>query len=192
MKGVIANQGITQEGLFRITAKPTEINPLRQQLELDQSYIYSDVNSHVPANLLKEWLRNLSDRIIPTRYYREIISHESDLKSLVSSLEKLPEINRKVLFKLLHFLQKVVAEKKNLMDARALAIVMSPNLFETPSDEDLAALSAAISLTSTLSSSPTNTQVPPVNLVLQLGLAQAEIKIVELMISELVFVPLPW
>ena len=103
----------------------------------------------------------MEERLIPASHYQDVISAASDTRLLIASVQKLPALNLKILVRLIAFLRSLALQAENLMDARALAIVISPNLFETPVFTDEAELTQ------------------------QLTLTQAETKIIEILIKEL-------
>ncbi|KJH46045.1 RhoGAP domain protein [Dictyocaulus viviparus] len=124
------------EGLFRVPADPDQLMTTRARLDMFVIPVVHD--AHVPAGLLKLWLRQLPEPLIPNTFYRRaLISPENPLE--VSRLiQALPNINRLVLAKLVSCLQElsredVVAYTK--MDASNLAMVMAPNVLRCESED---------------------------------------------------------
>jgi hypothetical protein len=85
---------------------------LKLRLERGQYDISGVTDPNVPAGLLKFWLRDLADPLIPTEYYADCIAHCEDARVAVSVVQKLPEINRRVVNFMIKFLQ-VVADPAN-------------------------------------------------------------------------------
>ena len=135
--------GFTAEGIFRLSVSSDELLSARKRLEKGD-YTLSIDSPHVPAALLKAWLRDLSSPLIPSTLYNQSIelgklspssffddpntAHITALTQLVTSL---PVLNRRVLYVLLVFLcrlsepQWVEASRMSVMN---LAIVFAPGL----------------------------------------------------------------
>ena len=139
--------GFTAEGIFRLSVSSDELLSARKRLEKGEYALSSIDSPHVPAALLKAWLRDLSSPLIPSTLYAQSIelgklspssffddpntAHITALTQLVSSL---PQLNRRVLYVLLTFLcrlsdpQWVEASRMSVMN---LAIVFAPGLLRT-------------------------------------------------------------
>ena len=136
--------GFTAEGIFRLSVSSDELLSARKRLEKGD-YILSSIDSpHVPAALLKAWLRDLSVPLIPATLYAQSIelgklspssffedSNTMHLAALTQLVSNLPVLNRRVLYVLLVFLcrlsepQWVEASRMSVMN---LAIVFAPGL----------------------------------------------------------------
>jgi len=133
MSDIRSSGGQKQPGLFRIKAKPEEVQALRASYEKDPSFVYDkSTNPHVPATLLKEWLRELADPVIPRSLYNRFVELAQSADAILALIQELPEVNQNVLFHLLALVQYVSVHDDNLMDSHALAVMLSPSLFRCP------------------------------------------------------------
>ena len=64
IKALVDLGGLVEEGIFRLSVDKTSLNNLKEQFELG-NYNIPTINPHVPACLLKDWLVNLPEAIIP-------------------------------------------------------------------------------------------------------------------------------
>lgn len=126
----------TNEGLFRKTGSLLRQKELRMKIENGESWNEAQPND--VASLLKQWLRELPEPLIPT-YLHDVFarclllsSEEDKLQSVLLSCLLLPPENLNTLAHLLSFLSLLVSHScTNKMDAHNLAIIMTPNLLHT-------------------------------------------------------------
>ncbi|ORZ21219.1 hypothetical protein BCR42DRAFT_407104, partial [Absidia repens] len=145
--------GHSTEGVFRIPGLADMVSLLKTQINSD--YILDgghefprakDLNicgddPNVPASLLRLWLRELPTPLIPETYYEQCINGASNLDSVTSIVDSLPEVNRHILLYTIGFLQEFLSPdvyKLTLMAVDSLAIVFAPNFFRAPLTDDLA------------------------------------------------------
>lgn len=131
--------GTKLEGIFRISAAVEEIQKLRDELE-SGNYSVTCHSPHVPANVLKCWLRELESPLIPNDFYMECMrvgKEESEdfvkpCVALSTIFKKLPKINLRSIQILLEVLQAVVQDESiNKMTDRAIAVVFAPSFFRS-------------------------------------------------------------
>lgn len=133
------NDGHKAEGIFRVSAAVEEIQALRDQIE-SSNYCYQFSTPHVPANLLKYWLRELSDPLIPQELGKEALKiGQTDPETLTEPsvniqrlMKKLPKLNVaviKVVISLAHLVTE--NEASNRMNLHALAVVFAPSFFRS-------------------------------------------------------------
>lgn len=92
---------------------------------------------HVLASLMKLWLRELCDPLVPEEMYNECITNSKDPTACVQLVERLPTINRRVILFVISFLQLFLEERiqsTTKMTPANLALVMAPNLLRCNSD----------------------------------------------------------
>ncbi|CAL7942001.1 unnamed protein product [Xylocopa violacea] len=142
---VLARGGILTEGIFRVSADADEVSALKSCLDRfeDGTKMIMSLDAHAPASLLKLWVRELYEPLIPDSFYTECVSMRHDdvdasAANVAALVDRLPELNRRVLCHLIRFLQifarpEVVVRTK--MDANNLAMVMAPNILRCTSQD---------------------------------------------------------
>lgn len=67
--------GVNAEGVFRLAHQQNELQMLREKFETGDYTLPAAITSpHAPAGLLKQWLRSLTDSIIPVAVYNDWIN----------------------------------------------------------------------------------------------------------------------
>ncbi|KAF9467343.1 hypothetical protein BDZ94DRAFT_1287753 [Collybia nuda] len=135
--GILALGGPKSEGIFRVPGDGDSVSELK--LRIDRGYYTLDgVNDpHVLASLMKLWLRELCDPLVPEEMYNECITSSQDADACVRIVERLPTINRRVVLFVISFLQLFLEERiqsVTKMTPANLALVMAPNLLRCNSD----------------------------------------------------------
>ncbi|KAJ3097429.1 hypothetical protein HDU97_004877 [Phlyctochytrium planicorne] len=140
---ILKLNGPQTEGIFRVPGDADMVNELRCRVEKG-NYDYSGITDpNVPSSLLKFWLRDLADPLIPSDMYDPCIKigaeeGRTDAGMVAFNIvSALPEINRRVAMYLLKFL-KVVGDPSNQpitrMTTANIAMVFAPNFLRCPSD----------------------------------------------------------
>jgi RhoGAP domain/MyTH4 domain len=134
---VLQLNGPQTEGIFRVPADSECI--AANKVLLDRA-VYDASNfkdAHIAASLLKLWLRELEEPLIPSEFYDRSVNNCHDPDYLFQLLNSLPEVNRHVAFTLLSFL-KVFAQPENSaatkMTIDNLAMVFAPSFLRCPFD----------------------------------------------------------
>jgi len=160
--------GLEQEGIFRVSASADQVRNWKKKLdEVGGSQLKMDDmprdQLHLSCALLKEFLRSMTEPVIPTSNYSAAIAmakkHASssaaggnDISSpltltgairaeIHSWLSTLPTVNQRVLHALAHFMSEVVSERNvvsNRMSVENLAIVFAPCLLRNVSMDNAA------------------------------------------------------
>ncbi|THH00833.1 hypothetical protein EW026_g1764 [Hermanssonia centrifuga] len=135
--GILALGGTKSEGIFRVPGDGDTVPELK--LRIDKGYYTLDGfdDPHVLASLLKLWLRELADPLIPDELYNDCITESSDPEACVMIVHRLPTINRRVVLFVVSFLQLFLEDKVQTitkMTAPNLALVMAPNLLRCSSE----------------------------------------------------------
>ena len=135
--GILALGGMKSEGIFRVPGDGDSVSELK--LRIDKGYYtlngFDDPN--ILASLLKLWLRELADPLIPDEMYNDCIAEAQDPEACVMIVHRLPTINRRVVLFVVSFLQLFLDEKVQTvtkMTAPNLALVMAPNLLRCSSE----------------------------------------------------------
>lgn len=109
---VLVRGGTVTEGIFRVSADADEVSALKSCLDRfeDGAILAASQDAHAPASLLKLWVRELYEPLIPDSFYPECVSMRHDdpeisAANIAGVVERLPDLNRRVLCHLVHFLQ---------------------------------------------------------------------------------------
>lgn len=134
--GILALGGPKAEGIFRVPGDGDSVSELK--LRIDRGYYNLDGvdDPHVLASLMKLWLRELCDPLIPEELYNDCIKSE-DANACVKIIQRLPTVNRRVVLFVVSFLQLFVEDKVQAvtkMTPANLALVMAPNLLRCSSE----------------------------------------------------------
>ncbi|TFK87015.1 RhoGAP-domain-containing protein [Polyporus arcularius HHB13444] len=138
--GILALGGTKSEGIFRVPGDGDLVSELK--LRIDKGYYSLDGvdDPHVLASLLKLWLRELCDPLVPDELYNDCITNSHDPEACVQIVHRLPTINRRVVLFVISFLQLFLEEKTQAvtkMTSVNLALVMAPNLLRCNSESML-------------------------------------------------------
>merc|ERR1719471_383436 len=134
--------GFQTEGIFRKAANQNEKNELRRQL-LRGDYTIRSTNPHVPACVMKDWLRNLKEPLIPHNYYHYAIDMAKENRLNAEQfdifLSQLDRSRRNTIIYLVRFLRELLAPPNpevTLMTLKNIAIVIGPNILRYPTLSD--------------------------------------------------------
>ncbi len=150
---ILRLNGSTTEGIFRVPADMEEVQSLKSRIDQWEVVVCRDC--HTAASLLKMWLRDLYEPLIPDSFYDECIALAVNLdkqtnssnaaspeksKRLSTLVSRMPEINALVLTYLVRFLQlfaRPEVANNTKMDDSNLATVFAPNCLRCPSNDPL-------------------------------------------------------
>jgi hypothetical protein len=135
--GMLALGGTKAEGIFRVPGDGDSVSELK--LRIDRGYYtLDDVDDpHILASLMKLWLRELCDPLVPEEMYNDCITNSKDPAACVQMVQRLPTINRRVVLFVISFLQLFLKDEIQAvtkMTPANLALVMAPNLLRCNSD----------------------------------------------------------
>ncbi|KAK7472964.1 hypothetical protein VKT23_001068 [Stygiomarasmius scandens] len=135
--GILALGGTKAEGIFRVPGDGDSVSELK--LRIDRGYYNLDGvdDPHILASLMKLWLRELCDPLIPEEMYNECVTNAKDPDACIHIVQRLPTINRRVVLFIISFLQMFLEDKVQAitkMTPANLALVMAPNLLRCNSD----------------------------------------------------------
>jgi hypothetical protein len=131
------------EGIFRIACNHAELNDVVNNLEREQfSVLYNALSPHLIANLLKKWLRELKEPIIPFDLHPACVElgndEEKDSQKIIEILQLLPQVNQNVLGEILSLIREVIKnEAVNKMGTENMALLLSPSLLRHPQKNSL-------------------------------------------------------
>ncbi|KAI0027659.1 Rho GTPase activation protein [Vararia minispora EC-137] len=135
--GILALGGTRAEGLFRVPGDGDAVAALRTRIDRGVYTLDGIDDPHVPASLLKLWLRELREPLVPDELYNECIAYAHDPDACVAVVERLPTVNRRVVLFVVSFLQMFLEERVlavTKMTSANLALVMAPNLLRCGSE----------------------------------------------------------
>jgi len=131
--------GFDVEGIFRVPGDTEQVYALRIQLDNGNYEVDLD-DPNTPASLLKLWLRELEEPLVPVELYDACINscmqNENNSEGAVEVLEQLPQVNKLTALFVVHFLKEVsVNQEVNKMSINNLAMVFAPNFLRCPSED---------------------------------------------------------
>ncbi|GAB5363723.1 hypothetical protein AAMO2058_000908300 [Amorphochlora amoebiformis] len=136
--------GFKTEGIFRVPAATTELNRLKELIQRPEYKIPPNTSPHVPAGLLKDFLRKLREPLVPTELYEKCLAvgkkDEGEEKVLHDILSRLPKVNQAIVRHLVELASIISAPKNveiNKMTMSNLAMVFSPSVLRNPSTDPL-------------------------------------------------------
>lgn len=142
---IIANQGPQTEGIFRVPADSSQIAQYRAKLEKEfaddvtQMSMAPNKDPNVSAGLLKLWLRELGEPLVPNEFYDDIlamVNRNAPFPVIEEFLKNnLPPIHVTVLLFLIRFLHKFApfASISKMTEAN-IAMVFAPSILRCPSN----------------------------------------------------------
>ncbi|XP_076006957.1 rho GTPase-activating protein 25 [Genypterus blacodes] len=142
----ITEHGLQEEGIFRLPGQDNAVKQFRDAFDAGERPSFpSDTDVHTVASLLKLYLRELPEPVVPWTQYQDFLDCTSTLDStpgtqgrekMVKQISLLPRINYNLLSYICRFLFEVQLNSKvNKMNVENLATVMGINLLK-PQIED--------------------------------------------------------
>ena len=129
--------GLKSEGLFRVPGDVDSIAELKLSIENGKYEMGNISDPNVPASLLKFWLRDLADPLIPSEFYDRCTACSEKADELAKILKELPEENYNVVKFIVNFLRLVARPEHQAitkMNINNLSMVFAPNFLRCPSD----------------------------------------------------------
>jgi hypothetical protein len=123
----IEAMGLRETGIYRLSGSLAQVRDYKAAWDRgeDVDYMGTCKDPHVVAGLLKQYLRELPDKVAP-----ELTGDENDLPALRAELHQLPPANFALLAALSHHYFNVQANSEiNAMPASNVAICLCPTLF---------------------------------------------------------------
>ncbi|XP_041826519.1 rho GTPase-activating protein 24 isoform X2 [Melanotaenia boesemani] len=141
----IRQWGLREEGLFRLPGQANLVKELQDAFDCGEKPSFdSNTDVHTVASLLKLYLRELPEPVIPFQKYEEFLAcakllgkdEEMGMKELRRLVESLPPVNYNLLKYICRFLDEVQSYSGvNKMSVQNLATVFGPNILR-PKIED--------------------------------------------------------
>ncbi|ETO09392.1 rac GTPase activating protein [Reticulomyxa filosa] len=129
-----AKDGLRQEGIFRLQPDGKKFDIARKRL--DANVFDNDMDHNCVANAIKVWFRELPIKVLhsmPMDQMEKISATTTTSQQIVDILDKfVREPYKSILEWLLDLVVEVYEHKDiNRMDAKNMAVVLSPNLYDT-------------------------------------------------------------
>jgi len=130
--------GLKTEGIFRVPTSLAELQRLRQQFDSGNYSVSTMRDAHLPACLLKLWLRELPSALIPPFFYNYAIYCTDDPERRAEIMDALPISHYNVIKYLTEFLVELSTYAEyTKMDLSNLAMVFSPCFLRCPANDPL-------------------------------------------------------
>ncbi|XP_072293192.1 rho GTPase-activating protein 22 [Eucyclogobius newberryi] len=141
----IREHGLKEEGLFRAPGQTNHVRELQDAFDRGEKPVFdSTTDVHTVASLLKLFIRELPEPVIPFAKYTQFLScaqlltkdREMAIVELCKQVKSLPQVNYNLLCYICRFLDEVQSHSnENKMSVQNLATVFGPNVLR-PRMED--------------------------------------------------------
>ncbi|MFT7807363.1 rho GTPase-activating protein 22-like isoform X2 [Arapaima gigas] len=141
----IRERGLHEEGLFRMPGQANLVKELQEAFDCgDKPLFDSNTDVHTVASLLKLYLRELPEPVVPFSKYEDFLTcaqllakdGEEGIQELGRQVKTLPQPNYNLLKYICRFLDEVQSHSnENKMSVQNLATVFGPNILR-PRMED--------------------------------------------------------
>ncbi|XP_016297305.1 rho GTPase-activating protein 25-like isoform X1 [Sinocyclocheilus anshuiensis] len=141
----IREHGLNEEGIFRLPGQDNQVKQFREAFDAGERPSFPcDTDVHTVGSLLKLYLRELPEPVVPWTQYQDFLDSTLMLdattaagkEKLEEQISLLPKVNYNLLSYICRFLFEVQQNSKvNKMSIENLATVMGVNLFK-PQVED--------------------------------------------------------
>ncbi|NWH58622.1 RHG24 protein, partial [Geococcyx californianus] len=150
----IRQWGLKEEGLFRLPGQANLVKELQDAFDCGEKPSFdSNTDVHTVSSLLKLYLRELPEPVIPYAKYEDFLScakmlskeEESGLKELVKQVKSLPVVNYNLLKYICRFLDEVQSYSGiNKMSVQNLATVFGPNILRPKVEDPLTIMEGTV------------------------------------------------
>ncbi|XP_061657109.1 rho GTPase-activating protein 24 isoform X2 [Syngnathoides biaculeatus] len=142
----IRQRGLLEEGLFRLPGQANLVKELQEAFDCGEKPLFDcNTDVHTVASLLKLYLRELPEPVVPFHKYDDFLActkllskddDETGMRELRKLVEGLPPVNYNLLKYICRFLDEVQSYSGvNKMSVQNLATVFGPNILR-PKVED--------------------------------------------------------
>ncbi|XP_063334406.1 rho GTPase-activating protein 24 isoform X2 [Pelmatolapia mariae] len=150
----IRQRGLQEEGLFRLPGQANLVKELQDAFDCGEKPSFDcNTDVHTVASLLKLYLRELPEPVIPFQKYDEFLSYakllgkddEMGMKELRRLVESLPPVNYNLLKYICRFLDEVQSYSGvNKMSVQNLATVFGPNILRPKVEDPVAIMEGTV------------------------------------------------
>ncbi|KAK7933401.1 hypothetical protein WMY93_004297 [Mugilogobius chulae] len=148
----IQEHGLDEEGIFRLPGQDNAVRQFRDAFDAGERPSFpSDTDVHTVASLLKLYLRELPEPVVPWTQYQDFLDCTNILDSpgqkgwdkLEKQISLLPRVNYNLLSYICRFLFEVQLHAKvNKMNVENLATVMGINLLKPQIEDPITVMKA--------------------------------------------------
>jgi len=142
--GIRKFNGPKTEGIFRISADQIELEKFRERVDQGNYDLKGIDSPHMPAALLKTWLRMLAEPLIPDALYPECLDVARGSKDVQGNIKtifgKLDELNQLIIQAIAEICNEIALPENatiNRMNLNSLAIVFAPSFLRNPSADPM-------------------------------------------------------
>lgn len=137
----IETRGLLEQGIYRISGTRNAVEQLKQMLDTKplQQLNFSRLDVHVLSSVVKLWLRELPEPVVPFAFYDALIESEKipqqdqRVRTMRKIMASFPQCHYNALKRIVHHLFMVSkASKANLMAAHNLGLVFGSTLLNPP------------------------------------------------------------
>ncbi|KAG0246860.1 hypothetical protein B0O80DRAFT_300607 [Mortierella sp. GBAus27b] len=135
---VVELGGHKTEGIFRISGDLGAVAELRARIELGNYDLAGITDPHVPCSLLRLWIRDLPEPIIPYDMYQRCIDCSQDKDEVAKVVDSLPLWHKETIIYLINFLKTFDSpevKEATKMSLSNLAMVFAPTLLQSSNDD---------------------------------------------------------
>ncbi|XP_062333609.1 rho GTPase-activating protein 24 [Osmerus eperlanus] len=146
--------GLREEGLFRLPGQANLVKELQDAFDCGEKPSFDcNTDVHTVASLLKLYLRELPEPVIPFSKYDEFLActkmlnkeEEMGMKELKGHVESLPPVNYNLLKYICRFLDEVQSYSGvNKMSVQNLATVFGPNILRPKLEDPMAMMEGTV------------------------------------------------
>uniref|UniRef100_A0AAQ5XRR5 Rho GTPase-activating protein 24 n=1 Tax=Amphiprion ocellaris TaxID=80972 RepID=A0AAQ5XRR5_AMPOC len=150
----IRQWGLREEGLFRLPGQANLVKELQDAFDCGEKPSFDcNTDVHTVASLLKLYLRELPEPVIPFQKYDEFLAcakllgkdDEMGMKELKRLVESLPPVNYNLLKYICRFLDEVQSYSGvNKMSVQNLATVFGPNILRPKIEDPVAIMEGTV------------------------------------------------
>ncbi|XP_053111918.1 rho GTPase-activating protein 24 isoform X1 [Hemicordylus capensis] len=147
-------RGLKEEGLFRLPGQANLVKELQDAFDCGEKPLFDrNTDVHTVASLLKLYLRELPEPVIPYSKYEDFLScakllskeEEAGLNELVKQVKGLPLVNYNLLKYICRFLDEVQSYSGvNKMSVPNLATVFGPNILRPKVEDPLTIMEGTV------------------------------------------------
>lgn len=150
----IRQWGLQEEGLFRLPGQANLVKELQDAFDCGEKPSFDcNTDVHTVASLLKLYLRELPEPVIPFHNYNEFLAcakalskdEEEGMKELRKLVNSLPPVNYNLLKYICRFLDEVQSYSGvNKMSVQNLATVFGPNILRPKVEDPVAIMEGTV------------------------------------------------